>query len=262
MSTAPSFYLDPNRILSCPSEWTELSLNQALLRSRFLPVVSIFPVGSTLQAQMLQNFAMNPFTCTPLPATARFFTQVAQNQSTAAQGPVPTAMDISADGAKFIQGWESVGGYDKAKGLYFPYDDKDPHAKPIVEGQKVKGFPTIGYGHLIASSEDFSKGLTSVQIDKLFVQDAAPRIKGLNSILKVRVSQQQFDALLAFEFNTSSNGKLTVPPIKKLNAGKAVAEHDFTAHYVTSGGVVMPGLKKRRTSEWVLFSKGNYDSRH
>jgi lysozyme len=253
-----SLYFNPNDILSRPSEWTELSLNQALLRIPFMPVVSVFPVGATLRAQLLQNVSLDLSTYGPSSAPTRFFTQVAPNHSTAAQGVVPSVMSLSEDGATFIEGWESTGGYDETTQLYFPYDDKDPQHKPIG-GRPIIGFATIGYGHLIGSEEDFSKGITLDGIRELFVRDTASRVKKLNKNLKVRVSQRQFDALLDLAFNA---GNAITPPIRQLNAGKAVIEKDFTSHYITSKGVKMAGLVKRRKSEWILFSQGVYDSRH
>ena len=265
------FDLDPNKILSRPSEWTELSLNQALLHSRFIPVVGIYNTGSTLQAQMLQNVCTDPTIFGPPGTIARYFTQVAPNQSTAAQGAVPTTMTLSDDGADFITGWDQIGGFDRSKNLYFPFDDLDKRnpPPPITTDHKVIGSPTIGYGHLIADGEDYSKGITKDAAKKLFIQDTAPRIKKLNKNLTVRVSQQQFDALLDLAFNA---GNSITPPIKQLNAGKAVVEKDFTTHYITARATdkvthkvthpVQKGLVKRRKAEWVLFSTGVYDSSH
>ena len=248
--------IDPNDVFSRPWEWMTLTREQAISRCTFVPVIAVHGFSSCQRAELLKNSYMFPV-CDP---STSFFTQVGTKHGTGAKGPVPVPMDLSTQGAAFIGGWESLGGFDRTKNLYFPYDDKDPKHVPITPGQKVIGFPTIGYGHLVVAGEDFSKGLTKSQVDQLFVKDSAKAVKHVNKLLTVKVSQQQFDAVMSLAFNAGFSRK--TPPIRHLNAGKAVTKDDFVKHYTTSGGVFMKGLLKRRTAEWNMLSKGVYDSSH
>jgi GH24 family phage-related lysozyme (muramidase) len=50
-------------------------------------------------------------------------------------------------------------GYDSTSKLWYPHDS--------LEG----GRPTIGYGHKLKEDEDFSEGLTTKQVIKLFKED-------------------------------------------------------------------------------------------
>lgn len=163
-------------------------------------------------------------------------------------------MDLSASGAEFIcLGYESPvkTGLNKKDGCYYQYDDR-------------YGYPTIGFGHLVLDGEDFSKGLSSDEVNQLFVKDSKRFVNKVNKYLKVGVSQNQFDALVSLAFNIGGNSE----PIRKLNAGTIVVESDFSEYckvrdpHDKARKVVAKGLLKRRKAEWIIFSKNIYDSRH
>lgn len=102
-------------------------------------------------------------------------------------------MKTSPLGLAFIQRNEWVPrsarcGWNEAKQLYFPYKD-------------YKGFPTMGCGHLIRPTDNFSQGLTEAQVVGLLASDLASVEKAINENIKVSLTQNRFDALADFGFN-------------------------------------------------------------
>lgn len=144
---------------------------------------------------------------------------------------------LSPQGKAFIASWEQGPKGGPALSLY---DDANPKAT-YKEGDPAVGFLTIGYGHKVLPGEDFSKGITQDQADALLSTDI--QIKAINPILKnvtAEMTQQQFDALVSYVFNTGSLRKTQL--LEKLNNGdyeNAVNEMDIN----TSQGVFMQGLE-------------------
>src|ERR1039458_1234468 len=246
-STIP---IDPRVVFSRPWEWDEIPREQALLRSSFVPIIAVYTTGTGPRALLLST-SSGKSSVSDLPVTqVKFYTQVGSKKSTAAKSALPIKMNLSTDGAQFIEGFESISGYDSETHLYLPYDDGF-------------GYPTIGYGHRIGSGEDFSKGLTKAQVDQLYINDLGRYVNKINQALKVGVSQNQFDALASICYNTGLSGNLLA--VKHLNAGMSVTESDFTAYdNATKNGKkgFVAGLLKRRKAEWMIFSKNIYNSAH
>jgi lysozyme len=118
---------------------------------------------------------------------------------------------------------------------------------------------TIGYGHTGRRHKDGTvfRGLqiSKATAERLLAEDMerkyAPDVRRL---VKVPLSQAQFDALVAFHFNTGALGRSTL--LKRLNAGDytgAAAQFD---RWTRGGGQVLPGLVRRRKSERHLFETG------
>lgn len=63
------------------------------------------------------------------------------------------------------------------------------------------GYPTIGYGHVVKRSEDFSAGIDAVQAEELLRQDAVIAERAVLRLIKVPLTDGQFDALVSFTFN-------------------------------------------------------------
>jgi lysozyme len=135
------------------------------------------------------------------------------------------------------------------------YDDKT--GKSISSWGECAGFPTIGVGHLIQNNEKaaFSKFLkpgkmSDNEIDNLLLKDLQARIDALNKKLKVKVSQNQFDALLSMMFNTGGGNKSFLKAVSLTNEGKFKdAAAQIKSGPKTSKGVVLAGLERRRNEE-------------
>lgn len=119
------------------------------------------------------------------------------------------------------------------------------------------GNATIGYGHLIKPGEDFSNGITPEQASQLLSQDSHFAADAVNRQVRVSLTQTQFDALVDFTFNLGSGNLAKSTLLRNINSGKPVDIRNFTDWHL-AGGKVIPGLVKRRTDEFNLFSKGEY----
>lgn len=116
----------------------------------------------------------------------------------------------------------------------------------------IVGVLTIGYGH---TGEDVSPDLviTQDEANELLRSDLQRFCDGINDLLEVDVSQNQFDAMvsLAFNIGLGNFGKsLLIRCVNKnnmLDAGSQFARWDH------AGGKTVPGLVRRRAAERALF---------
>jgi len=149
----------------------------------------------------------------------------------------------------------------------------------LWEGSKAKvykdsaGLPTIGVGHLLLKSEiaaDAIKiggqlvrlrfGLTEDQIRGLLAQDLVRFEDAINKNVKVTLSQNQFDALVAFCFNVGVSSFLRSTLLKAINNGTLDAVPDQLRRWNTVGGKPVPGLVNRREKEIKLW-RGDISAR-
>lgn len=160
-------------------------------------------------------------------------------------------MRLSNKGAFFLKQIEQL--------RLIPYDDQS--GKPIKYW--VKG-ATIGYGHLISESEwdNYKDGTTEQKANELFQADLKPFESSVNNAINVKLTQEQYDALVIFSFN------IGIAAFKNSSAVKMVNSSDASTPYSTlekawkawnkSQGKVNNGLINRRNAEWSIFHKGVY----
>ncbi|NUR06825.1 MAG: lysozyme [Nocardioidaceae bacterium] len=127
------------------------------------------------------------------------------------------------------------------------------------------GHCTIGYGHLVhrgpingAEPQRFSRGITESQGRRLLREDARPAGEAVSSLVRVPLSQQQFDALCSFTYNLGAGNLRRSQLLKRLNAGEYDAVPEELSKWVNAGGRELPGLVRRRRAEGVLFRAGSY----
>ncbi len=117
----------------------------------------------------------------------------------------------------------------------------------------VAGFPTIGYGHLLKPDESFPNGVTELQAGLILAADVQQAEQAVSRLVKVELTQGQFDALVDFCFNLGAGRLAGSTLLRELNAG----HHDTAAQQLLSwdhaGGVVNAGLKSRREAELKLW---------
>src|SRR5580698_4976530 len=70
----------------------------------------------------------------------------------------------------------------------------------------VAGFPTIGYGHRVVPPESlppeaFPNGISEPQADTILASDVSTAERAVCSLVKVALTQGQYDALVDFCFN-------------------------------------------------------------
>ena len=125
----------------------------------------------------------------------------------------------------------------------------------LVAYKDIIGVITIGYGHT-SPSLTMNQKVTLKEAEDLLKADVVRFENGVNSLVKVPITQNQFDALVSFSYNLGTNnlGKSTL--LKKLNSGAPVGE--IVAEFVKwnrAGGKVVKGLTDRRQKESTLFLK-------
>ena len=77
----------------------------------------------------------------------------------------------------------------------------------------------------------------------------------VSHLVKVPVNQNQFDALVSFQYNTGWLGHHNCSLLSALNAGNyKLADQDFML-YDRGNGKVLTGLVRRRQAEKALFEK-------
>lgn len=120
------------------------------------------------------------------------------------------------------------------------------------------GVWTIGYGATKVDGKPVKKGMeleSEEQADELLALDIAAREKTVAKLVKVPLTQGEFDALVSFEFNTGALAQSTL--LKLLNAGERAAAADQFPRWnkgtVKGRKVTLAGLTRRRRDERALF---------
>lgn len=131
-----------------------------------------------------------------------------------------------------------------------PYDDRT--GREVKSREECKGKPTIGWGHVILPGEEaLFKGITERKAEEIFRKDLAPRERQVAALVKVPLTQNQFDALVAWEFNTGGLAKSTL--LRRLNEGNYAAVPQQMMRWIYDDGVRSEGLYNRRKKEVALW---------
>lgn len=127
----------------------------------------------------------------------------------------------------------------------------------LVAYQDDAGIWTIGYGHT-----GMSGGLTrvkagdtctSAQADEWMTEDVASAERAVNTLVRVPLLQNQFDALVSFTFNLGWAALESSTLLRLLNAGAIqIASAEFPKWNHVKG-VVSKGLTARRLAEQEMF---------
>jgi lysozyme len=111
------------------------------------------------------------------------------------------------------------------------------------------GVPTIGYGH--TRGVRLGMTCTQQQAEEWLQLDVKIAETVVNHVVKVPLTQHEFDALVDFEFNTGGLTKSTM--LKLLNEGKIEAAAEEFHRWDMAGGKHLAGLLKRRLFEKQQF---------
>lgn len=119
------------------------------------------------------------------------------------------------------------------------------------------GIMTIGWGHAIKAGESFHHQISIEEADEVFRKDVQFAIDAVNKLVTVELSQNQFDALVSFVFNTGVGAFKNSTLLKELNSGNYdIAAEEFkkwNKGTVNGKKVELKGLTKRRNAESELF---------
>lgn len=130
------------------------------------------------------------------------------------------------EGCKLTAYQDSVGVWTIGYGWTQPVD-----GKPIRAGMKIKQ----------ETAERLLKtGLVSYESD-------------VSRLVKVGLTQGQFDALVSFTYNLGARSLSTSTLLRKLNVGDYAGAADEFLRWNKAGGKVLNGLTRRREAERALF---------
>lgn len=158
-------------------------------------------------------------------------------------------MKTGVPGRKLIESFE---------GLFLSaYDDANEHI--VQPGQAVHGTLTIGYGHTSAAGAPrvyVGMTITNEMADAILASDLAAVELEVTHLCTptVPLNQNQFDALVSFQFNTGWLAHPNCSLRNVVNNGNyKAAAADFML-YDMACGKVLAGLVRRRKAEMDLFN--------
>lgn len=143
-------------------------------------------------------------------------------------------MKTSAAGRQFIEQWEGL--------FLHTYDDGT-------------GTLTIGYGHTTAAGPPTVRRgmvITKEQADAILASDLAAVEIDVNHHVIPALNQNQFDALVSFDFNTGGLDRSSV--LRAINLGRFEFVHNDLLMWDHGGGRFMQGLYNRRLAEAKMFN--------
>jgi lysozyme len=129
----------------------------------------------------------------------------------------------------------------------------------------VAGFLTIGYGHRIVPPESFPLesfpgGVSEPQAAAILASDVSQAEQAVCRLVKVALTQGQFDALVDFCFNLGAGRLAGSTLLRVLNGGRYDDAVEQLLRWDLAGGEVNLGLKARREAELRLWKLGTLAS--
>ena len=110
---------------------------------------------------------------------------------------------------------------------------------------------TVGYGH----TSGVWQGMRVSEKDAdVFLRVDVQRIeREVDELVKVPLSQGQYDALISFTFNVGVGALQKSTLLRLLNEGNYAAVPEQMKRWTKAGGKDLPGLVRRREAEAELF---------
>ena len=127
---------------------------------------------------------------------------------------------------------------------------------------------TVGVGHVIDPHHakvkladrkqlpipaGWDRVLSAAEIDEILRKDLNRFEAGVLRLIKVELTQGQFDALVSFSFNVGLGNLQNSTLRMKVNRSEFEAAAEQFLVWTKAGGKVLPGLVKRRTHEKEMF---------
>jgi len=129
------------------------------------------------------------------------------------------------------------------------------------EGCKLEAYPdpgtggapwTVGWG---STGPDIGPGTvwTQEEADARFLDDLGKFADGVDGLVRVALTDNQFAALVSFAYNVGLGALAGSTLLRKLNADDYQGAADQLPRWNKGGGRVLPGLVRRRAAERDLF---------
>ncbi|WP_353613941.1 lysozyme [Mangrovibacter phragmitis] len=129
----------------------------------------------------------------------------------------------------------------------------------LTSYQDSVGVWTIGYGSTYpVDGKKIGPGMKIDQetAERLLRGDVVQFEQAVNKLVKVKLTQGQFDALVSFSYNLGTRSLSTSTLLRKLNSGDYKGAADEFPKWCRAGGQILGGLVRRRNAERELFLTG------
>ena len=130
------------------------------------------------------------------------------------------------------------------------------HVANFGSYRDIAGKLTTGFGHLIRPGEDLN-GLDQKGAVGLLVKDLTGAVASVHQLVKVKLSQNQENALADFVYNVGAKKFADSTLLRKLNSGDfagAADQFQYWNHALVNGHMAaVRGLSDRRAAEAQLF---------
>lgn len=114
------------------------------------------------------------------------------------------------------------------------------------------GVWTIGYGHTTAAGVPVvtpTMTVTRQEAEEILVRDLGQYEQGVKKLVKVGLSQNQFDALVSFAYNAGIGALAKSTLLKRVNEGRFDDVPAEFMKWTRGGGKQLRGLVRRRRAE-------------
>lgn len=118
----------------------------------------------------------------------------------------------------------------------------------------LAGFPTIGYGHRLKTSETDPGVISESDATALLRTDVSDAASTVERMVKVPLTQGQFDALVDFVFNLGCERFARSTLLRALNGGRYQAAGEQLLRWDLVNGQENLGLRARRLAELALWN--------
>jgi lysozyme len=118
------------------------------------------------------------------------------------------------------------------------------------------GVWTIGYGHTKGVKE--GDAIEQEAAEAFLIEDLEAFEQAVARLVKVPITQQQFDALVSFTFNLGAGNLAASTLLRKLNNYQYIEVPEQMMRWVKAGGQVLDGLIRRRAAEAALFQNKDW----
>lgn len=125
------------------------------------------------------------------------------------------------------------------------------------EGCRLKAYKcpagvwTIGYGHTNNVRPD--DVITQAEADEFFRRDISVHEDNVKRLVKVPLTQGQFNALVSFEYNVGYGAFANSTLLRLINAQNYEGASKQFSRWVYVGNKVLEGLIRRRQAETEMF---------
>lgn len=113
------------------------------------------------------------------------------------------------------------------------------------------GVWTVGYGHTATAKPGMC--ISYDRAEELLKIDLQRFEKAVTTLVRVPLTQSQFDALVCFAYNVGAKAFGESTLLRLLNQGKYLLAADQFDRWTKAGGKTLPGLVNRRADEKKLF---------